>query len=392
MLELITKCLEERSIQKLLDFPEFLKSDWEKKIITYIADYSSKFGEVISVSRLQREFPSEFTPMRADPPLPLLDVYELELEAKRSEYAIGVLSEALSKVKLGEKIPTADISAMVEALTMSSASIVRYTTFDRESYFRTGDPLKTGLRLIDRVTGGIYPGEFMVLIGRLGTGKSTWEEFFMNNWFLEGGKRILHISKEMPPADVFARLDAMVGKFNSRMMRDPSVAPDVKRMLSTVKAVITASKGEIIMPILPYYEVSQIKSLARNSAADAIIIDGLYHLSSGKHGYSSGWEEIKAVSGEVKSMALELHKPVMATTQIKRGAKGDVYDAEDIAYSDAIGQDADFILAIKNIVSSEKKRAELQLIKNRYGPEITTIVETDYDTMSYREVSVAGAL
>jgi replicative DNA helicase len=86
-------------------------------------------------------------------------------------------------------------------------------------------------------------------------------------------------------------------------------------------------------------------------------------------------------------MALECHIPVIATTQIKRGAKAEVYDPEDIAYSDAIGQDADFILAIKNVPSSTSKhRSEMQLIKNRQGPEITTVIETEFETMSYEEV------
>jgi replicative DNA helicase len=386
MFELITASLDKKELKYLVDFPEFLKSDWERKVVSWVIEYGSRHSETPSPERLRIEFP-EFTLIRADPPIPLSDVYELELEAKKNDYASAILSKSMSELRSGAKLDVDEITKMVVNMTMASSTIMKYTTFDREIYFREGQPLLTGLHLVDNATGGVYPGELMTIIGRLGTGKSTWVQFFMNDWFLNQGKRLLCISKEMPPMDVFARMDAMIGRFNSRVLRDPDSVGEMRNALKVVKKVMGGSTGEIIMPVMPTYKVEQIKLLARNLSADAVIIDGLYHLSSSRGGYASMWEEVRSVSSEVKAMALECHIPVIATTQIKRGAKAEVYDPEDIAYSDAIGQDADFILAIKNVPSSTfKHRSEMQLIKNRQGPEITTVIETEFETMSYEEV------
>jgi hypothetical protein len=386
MFELITASLDGKELKYLVDFPEFLKSDWERKVISWVIEYGGKHSETPSPERLRMEFP-EFTLIRADPPIPLSDVYDLELEAKKNDYASAILSKSMSELRSGAKLDVDEITKMIVNMTMASSTIMKYTTFDREIYFREGQPLLTGLHLVDNATGGVYPGELMTIIGRLGTGKSTWVQFFMNDWFLNQGKRLLCISKEMPPMDVFARMDAMIGRFNSRALRDPDSAGEMRNALKVVKKVMGGSTGEIIMPVMPTYKVEQIKLLARNLSADAVIIDGLYHLSSSRGGYSSMWEEVRSVSSEVKAMALECHIPVIATTQIKRGAKAEVYDPEDIAYSDAIGQDADFILAIKNTpTSTTKHRSEMQLIKNRQGPEITTVIETEFETMSYEEV------
>lgn len=387
MFELITASLDNRDMRFMINFPEFLTNEWERKVISWCVNYSVRHGEVPQPERLRMEFP-EFTIIRGDKPLPLTDVYDLELEAKRNEYSLNILSKMVSDLRAGGSCDIDAISGMVTNLVMSGSTIMRYSTFDRESYFRSGTPLLTGLRLIDNATGGIYPGELMTVIGRLGTGKSTWVQFFMNEWFLNQGKLILCISKEMPPMDVFLRLDAMVGRFNSRMLRDKSLENEMRSSLKVIKRVVSGSSGEIVMPVMPTYKVNQVMTLAKNLKADAIVIDGLYHLSSSRVGYGAKWEEVAAVSGEVKSMALECHVPVMATTQIKRGAKAEVYDPEDIAYSDAIGQDADFLLAIKNLNVVGKHRAEMQLIKNRQGPEITTIVETEFETMSYEETSL----
>ena len=387
MFELITASLDKKDIKYLMDFPEFLTSEWERKVISWCVSYNAKHGEVPQPERLRTEFP-EFTIIRGEKPFPLSDIYELELETKRNEYSLGILSKMVVDLRAGEKCDVDAISAMVMNLTMSGSSIIRYSTFDRDSYFRSGTPLLTGLRLIDNATGGVYPGELMTIIGRLGTGKSTWVQFFMNDWFLNQGKRVLCVSKEMPPMDVFLRLDAMVGRFNSRNLRDKEMENEMRTSLKVIKKIVSGSSGEIIMPVMPTYKVGQVSTLAKNLNADAIIIDGLYHLTSSRNGYGAKWEEVAAVSSEVKEMALECRVPVIATTQIKRGAKAEVYDPEDIAYSDAIGQDADFILAIKNLNVPGKHKAEMQLIKNRQGPEVTTLVETEFETMSYEETSL----
>lgn len=391
MFELITQALEEKKVDFLVKFPRFLMDDTEVQVVEFILAYVTKHGEPPSVTRVSREFDT-FTSITPEVKTPITDTYDLELEAKRANHAANVLSKCLAEIREGKKVPLEELSGMVQQLTRSGTELVDYETFDRDLYFRTGVPLKTGLRLIDRATGGVYPGEFMAIIARLGIGKSTFAQLLMKRWYLEGHRRILAISKEMPPADVFARMDAMVGKFNSRIIRDTEFEIEARAKVATVKTKIAGSTSQVIMPTMSSYTIPEIHSMARNVGADAIVIDGLYLMSSGNRRLQN-WEEMKDVTRAVKEMSLTLRVPVIGTTQIKRNAKGgDIYDTEDIAYSDSIGQDADFILAIKRKPSIKEgiQRMEMQLIKNRYGPEIVTLVELLYETMTMREISVEG--
>jgi hypothetical protein len=111
-------------------------------------------------------------------------------------------------------------------------------------------------------------------------------------------------------------------------------------------------------------------------------------MQSAEH-HVARWENVAAVSNSLKQAALDLKLPVLGSTQIKRvGGKTD-YDPEDIAYSDALGQDADFLIAL-NPSKAVKQRIEVQLIKNRYGSQVTESIYIDYETMSIIDESVNG--
>ena len=219
----------------------------------------------------------------------------------------------------------------------------------------------------------------MLIVGRLGTGKSTVAQHIAKTIWLEG-KRILFVSAEMLSLDVFSRIDAMVGRFNPLDLRKGR-SSELEGILGKVLKKVKGERGEIIIPRSRLLSPSQIAAFAKNLDVDLIIVDGAYLLKPSDGHYSSKWEKVATVSNELKQIALDLDLPLIATAQIKRGATTDGdYTPEDIALSDALGQDSDFVLAIKqNAVMKEK--AELQLIKNRYGSLCTTLIRIDFDTM-----------
>jgi replicative DNA helicase len=267
-----------------------------------------------------------------------------------------------------------------------STGLTRYSTFDRERYFRSGN-LKIGIPIIDRVTGGVAKGEFMIVAGRLGTGKSTTVQWIMKRWW-EDNKKILLISKEMLPVDVFSRIDGMVGRFNPLRIRTDH-KEDVMPMLRVVTGIVSSRKGEIYVPSQQVASPAQIGALAQNLEIDAIVIDGLYLLRP-DGAYSQKWEKVAAISNAVKQMALDLQLPIIGTTQIKRVGAKDEFDPEDLAYSDALGQDADFVVALSPS-KAVKSRIEAQLIKTRYGPNVASVLYIDWDSMNIVDESTEGA-
>src|SRR5690606_8581098 len=112
-------------------------------------------------------------------------------------------------------------------------------------------------RLINRHTGGVGTGDFMLIVGRLGTGKSTVTQW-IGKYAWEQGLRVLYVSAEMLAVDVFARIDAMMGKFNPLLLRSEEPDAAMRERLDRLADRATREGGEIIIPRTRLLSPSQI--------------------------------------------------------------------------------------------------------------------------------------
>ena len=392
MNELFTKTLKEKDTSFLGDFPDELMNEPEAEIAGFILEYTRKHGTVPSKKRLMDDFETflpfkfESTTWEKEEP-PISDIFEQTIQRKLIDLTSSKMREANRIILHDGKVPL-EIFQEIQKIHTMSLGVIKYSKFDRELYFRRS-VLNIPFRLINNHVGGLSNGDFLLIVGRLGTGKSTVAQHIAKTIWLEG-KRILFVSAEMLSLDVFSRIDAMVGRFNPLELRKGKT-DEISGVLGSVLKKVKAEKGEIIIPRSRLLSPSQIASFAKNLDVDLIIVDGAYLLKPSDGKYTSKWEKVATVSNELKQIALDLDLPLIATAQIKRGATTDEdYTPEDIALSDALGQDSDFVLAIKqNKVMKEK--AELQLIKNRYGSLCTTLIRIDFDTMELIDETLSAA-
>jgi len=391
MNELVTRSLEEKRTKYLGQFPAELLSEDEQLIFDYILEFSREYGSSPSVKMVMDHF-DYFIPFtfaasswEAEPPT-IRVVYDQTLSRRILEMSERKMREADTIIKRESRVPL-EIFAEIERIHTLSMGVSRYSTFDRELYFRRA-AMNLPFKVIDANMGGISKGDYMLVIGRLGTGKSTIAQYIAKRVWEDGG-RVLFVSAEMLSLDVFSRIDAMVGKFNPLELRLGKTSAMCDK-LEAVHDDVRGHDGEIIVPRNRLISPAQIASFAKNLNVDLIIVDGAYLLQPSEGKYTSKWEKVATVSNELKQNALALNLPLIATAQIKRGADGAAgYTPEDIALSDALGQDADFVLAVypnKTI----KERAELQLIKNRYGSTCATQIYIDFETMTITDETVAG--
>lgn len=392
MNELFTKSLKEKTTKFLGDFPDELMNESEQEISNFILEYARKHGTVPSKKRLMDMFET-FLPFKFESSAweeeepPISDIYDETINRKLIDITSSKMREANRLILHEGRIPL-EIFQEIQKIHTMSLGVVKYSKFDRELYFRRST-LEIPFRMINRHIGGLSNGDFMLIVGRLGTGKSTVAQHIAKTIWLEG-KRILFVSAEMLSLDVFSRIDAMVGRFNPLELRKGKTG-EMDGILGRVLKAVKAERGEIIIPRSRLLSPAQIASFAKNLDVDLIIVDGAYLLKPSEGHYSSKWEKVATVSNELKQIALDLDLPLIATAQIKRGATTDEdYTPEDIALSDALGQDSDFVIAIKqNKVMKEK--AELQLIKNRYGSLCTTLIRIDFDTMELIDETLSAA-
>lgn len=385
MNRLVTAALEKGDITKLIEFPKDILYESEIRIINFILDYSSKYYEPPTIKRLQEEFPS-FIPFFFEELPPIGDIYDKALQEKLNEYVLGELAEARASIYDNGELDTLYIQNIMKAISTSSG-IERYSTFDRSTYFRT-KMIDFGIKTINRATGGIANGDYALVIGRLGTGKTTLTIWLANQWRL-AGKLVLFVSNEMLTSDVFGRVDGMEGTFNPLVLRSGR-SKDIDSILKMVSVRARKERGDIIIPKKRLATPEEVFALAKDLMVDVIIIDGVYLMSmTGKYG--AKWEKISEISNSLKQGAITTHIPCVGVTQMKRdSSKKDEMDPEDIAYSDALGQDADFIIAIRPLSEMIGHRIESQLIKNRFGPRVACQISIDYDKMIVHEDSIYG--
>jgi len=384
--ELITAAIREEDVQVLNDFPQELMNDWEKDICLWIADYMRKYSKMPTLTRLQKEF-VDFLPLKSVDPL--LDIFDREvLEKKRllATNMVATLSEALREPRFD---PAGAIADVHRTLSVSQTGLIKYSTFDREEYFKPRTPLMFHFPLIDKVTGGLLNGDLGYIVGRLGTGKSTTAQWVTHQWWKDG-KRMLFISGEMMPIDVLMRLDAMVGGFNPRELRMSTKTLGLQKKVQIVSHVAAASKGEIIFPKNRMMTPSAVIGAATQLEVDAVIIDGVYLMRTDRF-VASKWERVAEISNHLKQGALSLGIPFLGITQLRRLGGKEKVEVEDIAYSDALGQDADVVLSITP--TDVPNQIELELIKNRFGDAtIGTQLTIDWDHMRILDGGAAPVL
>lgn len=389
MNRLITASLLKSDLAKLVEFPKEIMDSSEAKIVKFVLEYSSKYGEVPTVDRVAEEF-DYFIPFAFPATvLPLGDIYDLTVKAKLNDYVVAQLNEAKDLIYENGEVDTDPIQRIMRAVGLTSG-LSKYSTFDRETYFRL-DRTSWGLKTIDKVTGGIANGDYGLIVGRLGTGKTTLTLWIANHW-RNMGKLVLLVSNEMLAADVFSRIDGMEGTFNPLRLRTDA-DDEIKTILKTVarRAKASEGKGDIIIPNKRLGSPEQIFALARDLNVDVVIVDGVYLMSMATGGFSAKWERISEISNALKQGAIDIQRPVMGVTQLKRlGGDKETLDAEDLAYSDSLGQDADFILGIRPLIEMAGHRIEAQLIKNRFGPRTACQISIDYSMMIVHEDSVYG--
>jgi len=387
---LISICLEREDITPLFEIPRELLSPAEVELVSFILEYFNKYSKVPTNDRVEKEFPYFMTTTVKDASkIVLADLVDQVKRAKLAhkwEYTLQNLAAGVRED--GKELPIGELSRLLK-LTAMTTGIESFSSFDRGEYFRKPG-LQTGLKMIDVATGGISGGEVMIIAGRLGNKKTTLSLFIAHTWWA-AGKRILFASMEMAPSDIFSRLDGIVGSFNPLIIRGEKtleVSRAIDKAERMVKVTSKESKGEIFIPKTKLKTPQEVFAMAQFLACDGIIIDGLYlmHPNDGKFG--SKWERISEISNQINEGAKDVNIPTLALTQIKRvGGRKDLYDPEDIAYSDSIGQDADFVL-VSNPSILDKNKIELQLVKNRFGKEIATICSIDFDRMKLVEESV----
>ncbi len=243
----------------------------------------------------------------------------------------------------------------------------------------------TGFADLDKMTSGLQPGDLIIVAGRPSMGKTAFSINIAENVALEEAtkenpKPVAIFSMEMGGSQLAMRMLGSVGKLNQHDLRTGRLQDDDWGRLTQALGRLNDAPMHIDeSAALSALEVrARARRLHRTYGGLSLIVLDYIQLMSSNAGKASENRatEISEISRSLKSLAKELHVPVIALSQLNRSLEQRPNKRpvmSDLRESGAIEQDADLILFIYrdevyNSDSADKGKAEIIIGKQRNGP------------------------
>ena len=210
--------------------------------------------------------------------------------------------------------------------------------------------VETGLEDLDNITSGLQAGELVVIAARPSLGKTALALNIAAHAAIVKRKVVGMFSLEMSKESLVIRLLCSEARIDSHKLRTGfSSKEDWNRM---TPALGRLSEAPFYIEDTPALSIMQIRAKARRLKAekglDLLIVDYL-QLVSGQGRFENRTQEVSYISRGLKSIAKELHVPVLALSQLSRAPEqrpGQRPQLSDLRESGSIEQDADVVIFI----------------------------------------------
>lgn len=254
-----------------------------------------------------------------------------------------------------------------------------------EALMNRGDALTglpTGFRELDKLTGGLQPGDLIILAARPSMGKTALALNLARNAAIEHRKHAAVFSVEMTTRALVMRMLSSEAEVDFANFNRGLISSEAHTRI--VQAASRLAEAPIWIDDSDGPSVLEIRAKARRMHArdplDLVVVDYL-QLLRGDRRIDSREQEISEISRGLKGLAKELNIPVIALSQLNRGPETRKAEDKrpmlaDLRESGAIEQDADVIAFIyRDIVYNKETEyedlAELIVAKQRNGPTDT---------------------
>ena len=255
--------------------------------------------------------------------------------------------------------------------------IERLTAAEESGTGLTG--VATGFADLDRIVGGLQPGNVIVVAARPSMGKTALALGIAEHAALSQERAVAIFSLEMSGDELIQRLLASTAIVDAGRIRAGRLAPeDWSRIgraadrLSSARLFIDDSEGVTVGEMR-----SKTRRLKSRDGLDLLIVDYIQLMEGSRARRDENRvQELSTISRGLKMLARDLEVPIICVSQLNRApdARTDKRPMlSDLRESGAIEQDADLVLMIYrddyyDDASEEKGIAEVNVAKNRHGP------------------------
>ena len=247
----------------------------------------------------------------------------------------------------------------VETRSLSSvADAVVRRAFDPK--IAAKDAIWWGVKELDERTGGMLPGEFVVVAGRPGMGKSLLANRLIRT-VAEAGGGVLAIELEMSEEEVAARLIADIARdkghevFYSTMRRGAVIRHHADAVGESAEEL---TRWPLVFEPRPGLTTDQIRQRGREAKRQfeangkrlaLVVVDHIGHVRASTDRRGNKVAEMTDVSNAMKEMAKELGCVVLGVSQLSRAVESRDEKRpvlSDLRESGSIEQDADTVMLL----------------------------------------------
>ncbi|MFN7588908.1 MAG: replicative DNA helicase [Planctomycetota bacterium] len=273
-----------------------------------------------------------------------------------------------------------EISRLDKTGDAVSIADVLQSTFERIDRLREREGRLTGLDTdyydLNDMTGGLQPGELIIIAARPSMGKTTFA-LNLTERVASKGEAIAFFSLEMSNQQVIQNMLCCRSQIDGGALRKGRITDQQYKRLQEEAARLYETP--IFVDDTPGISITQLRAkcrrLKQKHKINLVVVDYLQLMTGGGR-FESRQQEISAISRGLKAIARELSLPVIALSQLNR----DVENRDDhrprmsdLRESGAIEQDADVIILLHRddyYKPTEQNAGLAQIIiaKQRNGP------------------------
>ena len=246
--------------------------------------------------------------------------------------------------------------------------------------------LPTGFEEFDRIVGGLFGGELVILAARPSVGKSALASQIAD-YAASSGRLTYFASLEMTGRELAMRSICSTARVNSRAIRTNKITPEERERLAN--SMVEFSARKLLVDGRADLTVEAIARTVRRLVSDGlslVVVDylGLITASDAK---VKRYEQVSQQTRLLKLLAREVQIPIVVLCQLNRATMEEKGPPQlhHLRESGSIEQDADVVLFIHRpedgvmVANSDKSKgqpkfiradwpAELIVAKNRSGP------------------------
>jgi len=306
-----------------------------------------------------------------------------------SEIGVEVYDESQEAAEILEKIQSKIFKLSDERQVFTSrkiSEVLKETIQILDNVMKSKNPItgiSTGFERLDQFTSGFQREEFIVIGARPSVGKTALALNMASNMAFHQKIPTAFFSLEMSNIALAQRIISSEAKVQAQNLRSGFLSTgDYKRIVDVMSLLY---EGPFYIVDIPNMDLLSLRTQARKLRSqqnvEIIFVDYL-GLIAYENNKMQRFEQISNISRALKSLARELHIPIVVLCQLNRDAQWETPTLANLRDSGSIEQDADLVLFLnreqpkkskkdqeeEKPVSFDRIPTDLIIAKQRNGP------------------------